>query len=309
MASIFKAVKDEQLNYLIGKVNDKLDTKVDKVTGKQLSTNDFTNALLEKLNGIAAGAEVNQNAFASVVVGDQTIVADAKTDSFAIAGSDNIKVTADNEVVIIELQNMGTAAFKNVGDFDEYGSAAAVLGTDNDTKDTMTVYGVKAALDQAVMDTNSAVIGDPNDTSDKNTIYGAKKYAEEKADAALEEAQKHADKADENVTNALIGTADDTATADTIYGAKKYAEEKAASALEEAQKYANEKTAGLTGAMHFEGFKDEIPTDNTGYEAGDVTITGTIARGRAMPVLFNVAQNCMLPSAARYLVFVLRAWN
>jgi phage minor structural protein len=34
-------------------------TKVDKVTGKGLSTNDFTNALLTKLNGIESGAEVN----------------------------------------------------------------------------------------------------------------------------------------------------------------------------------------------------------------------------------------------------------
>lgn len=33
--------------------------KVDKVTGKGLSTNDFTTALLNKLNGIAAGAQVN----------------------------------------------------------------------------------------------------------------------------------------------------------------------------------------------------------------------------------------------------------
>jgi len=36
-----------------------LNTKVDVVTGKALSENDFTNALLAKLNGIAAGAEVN----------------------------------------------------------------------------------------------------------------------------------------------------------------------------------------------------------------------------------------------------------
>ena len=34
-------------------------SKVDKVTGKGLSTNDFTDALETKLNGIAAGAEVN----------------------------------------------------------------------------------------------------------------------------------------------------------------------------------------------------------------------------------------------------------
>tara|TARA_B100000212_G_scaffold261468_1_gene201350 strand:- start:11621 stop:14065 length:2445 start_codon:yes stop_codon:yes gene_type:complete len=36
-----------------------LDSKVDKVAGKQLSENDFTSALLAKLNGIALGAEVN----------------------------------------------------------------------------------------------------------------------------------------------------------------------------------------------------------------------------------------------------------
>lgn len=36
-----------------------LNNKVDKVTGKGLSTNDFTDALETKLNGIAAGAEVN----------------------------------------------------------------------------------------------------------------------------------------------------------------------------------------------------------------------------------------------------------
>lgn len=32
--------------------------------------------------------------------------------------------------------------------------------------------------------------------------------------------------------------------------------------------------AGLSGAMHFEGVKDSIPTDNTGYESGDVILVG-----------------------------------
>lgn len=40
-------------------VQSALDDKVDKETGKGLSTNDFTNALLTKLNGIEAGAQVN----------------------------------------------------------------------------------------------------------------------------------------------------------------------------------------------------------------------------------------------------------
>lgn len=40
-------------------INTKLDKKVDKVTGKDLSTNDFTNDLKTKLNGIDTGAQVN----------------------------------------------------------------------------------------------------------------------------------------------------------------------------------------------------------------------------------------------------------
>ena len=33
--------------------------------------------------------------------------------------------------------------------------------------------------------------------------------------------------------------------------------------------------AGLTGAMHFVGVKNEVPTDNTGYKAGDVILVGS----------------------------------
>lgn len=40
--------------------NTELDKKVDKVTGKQLSTNDYTTAEKTKLTGIATGAEVNK---------------------------------------------------------------------------------------------------------------------------------------------------------------------------------------------------------------------------------------------------------
>lgn len=51
-----------------------LDGKVDKVTGKGLSTNDFTTALMNKLNGIASGAEVNVNADWNASSGDAQIL-------------------------------------------------------------------------------------------------------------------------------------------------------------------------------------------------------------------------------------------
>lgn len=47
-----------------------------------------------KLNGVATGAEVNQNAFSNVVVGSTTVAADAKTDSLTLAGS-NVTLTPD----------------------------------------------------------------------------------------------------------------------------------------------------------------------------------------------------------------------
>ncbi|MDD5855251.1 MAG: hypothetical protein PUC90_02795 [Prevotella sp.] len=48
-----------------------------------------------KLAGIAAGAEVNQNAFSNVVVGSTTIAADSKTDSLTLVAGSNVTITPD----------------------------------------------------------------------------------------------------------------------------------------------------------------------------------------------------------------------
>jgi hypothetical protein len=48
-----------------------------------------------KLDGIAAGAEVNQNAFANILVGSTTITADGKTDSLELVAGTNIALTPD----------------------------------------------------------------------------------------------------------------------------------------------------------------------------------------------------------------------
>jgi hypothetical protein len=56
-----------------------------------------------KLNGIAGGAEVNQNAFSNVVVGSTTIAADSKTDTLTLTAGSNITLTpnATNDSIII----------------------------------------------------------------------------------------------------------------------------------------------------------------------------------------------------------------
>lgn len=90
------SVNDDSHNHIIGNVDglqDALDAKVDAVDGKGLSTNDFTTALMNKLSGIAEGAEVNQNAFATVKVGTTSLTADAKSDTLTITAGSNITLT------------------------------------------------------------------------------------------------------------------------------------------------------------------------------------------------------------------------
>lgn len=65
--------------------------------------NNFTTTLKNRLEGIAAGAEVNQNAFSNVKVGNSTIAADTKTDTLTLTAGSNITLTPDttNDAVTI----------------------------------------------------------------------------------------------------------------------------------------------------------------------------------------------------------------
>jgi Cu/Ag efflux protein CusF len=76
--------------------------KVDKVTGKQLSTEDYTTTEKNKLSGIAEGAEVNVNADWNASSGDAqilnkptipTAVSDLSNDSGFVIGSGLTKIT------------------------------------------------------------------------------------------------------------------------------------------------------------------------------------------------------------------------
>lgn len=58
-----------------------------------------------KLNGIATGAEVNQNAFSNVKVGSTTVSADSKTDTLELVAGSNVTLTPDatNDKVTIDV--------------------------------------------------------------------------------------------------------------------------------------------------------------------------------------------------------------
>lgn len=55
----------------------------------------MTSADKTKLDTIAEGAEVNQNAFNKVIVGSTTIEADSKTDTLTIIAGNNVTLTPD----------------------------------------------------------------------------------------------------------------------------------------------------------------------------------------------------------------------
>ncbi len=75
------------------------------------STASYTVAEQEKLSGIATGAEVNQNAFGSFVVGDVTIPADTKDTSLALVAGANITIEPDEENKTLTIS--GTTDYTN----------------------------------------------------------------------------------------------------------------------------------------------------------------------------------------------------
>lgn len=85
-----------------------LNAKVDVVTGKALSENDFTNTLLAKLNGIAAGAEVN-----------------VKPDFSATAGAANEILNIPSDITDLSAHNVTELSDVNTAFFT--GSTAAAL--------------------------------------------------------------------------------------------------------------------------------------------------------------------------------------
>jgi hypothetical protein len=164
---------------------DALDSdKVDKVSGKGLSTNDYTTTEKNKLSGIAAGAEVNQNAFSNIKVGTTTVSADAKTDTVEFVGS-NVTITPDatNDKVTFAVAS-GTT------------SAAGIVKLSTSTSSTSTSLAatpsaVKSAYDLA----NTA----------KTNAATAQTTADSASDAAAA-AQSTADTATTNLVNHVGNT-------------------------------------------------------------------------------------------------------
>ena len=87
-------------------------------TATQSSNGYMSNADKKKLDGIASGAEVNQNAFANVKVGSTTIQADSKQDTLTLAAGTNISLVGDanNDKVTIGVTGKVASATKATQD-------------------------------------------------------------------------------------------------------------------------------------------------------------------------------------------------
>lgn len=151
--------------------------KVDKETGKGLSTNDYTTTEKNKLAGIAANAEVNQNAFSNVKVGSATIAADSKTDTLEIVagGATTITPDATNDKLTITSTDQSVTAVENhyapVEDSSAEKDASEGSATQLPTSSTGTLVQVVTGIK---MDAKGHVVGVASKglwSPDNNTTY------------------------------------------------------------------------------------------------------------------------------------------
>jgi hypothetical protein len=113
-----------------------------------------------KLNGIAAGAEVNQNAFSNIAVsGQTTIAADAETDTLTLAAGTNISITTDatNDKITIGVTGITSGAEINQNAFSN-----VKVGTTTISADTKT--------DTLELTAGTAITLTPDATNDKVTV-------------------------------------------------------------------------------------------------------------------------------------------
>ena len=165
-------------------------------TGTTGATNGLmTAADKKKLNGIASGAEVNQNAFSNVKVGSTTVAADTKTDTLEIVAGGATTITADstNDKITISSTDKSVTAAANhytpstdsSAEKDASGGTATQLPTSSTGTLVQVVTGVKMDAKGHVTGVVSKGLWSPNNTySNASLGQGYGTCATEEATAA-----------------------------------------------------------------------------------------------------------------------------
>lgn len=96
-------------------LRDKRITDTDTGIATQSANGLLSSTDKKKLDGIASGAEVNQNAFSNIKIGNTTIAADGKTDTVELTAGNNITLTPDatnDKITIAATDTNTTYTFK-----------------------------------------------------------------------------------------------------------------------------------------------------------------------------------------------------
>lgn len=195
----------------LGELADAIEEKVDRVDGKGLSTEDYTTADKNKLSGISAGAEVNQNTFSKIAVGSTTLSADTKEDILTLVAGNNVTLTPTEgeDKIEISVDNMRyTHPAHSAAENGLYKVAVDQLGHVSEvssvTKDDITALGIPAentTYEIATKQTAGIVklynstgyMSDGTITQGALTIFLDGKEKAGAAEAALEDAKEYTD--------------------------------------------------------------------------------------------------------------------
>lgn len=145
-----------------------LDAKAGKDTATTSAAGLMSATDKSKLDNIAAGAEVNQNAFSNVKVGDVTVAADAKTDTLTIVAGTNVTITPDatNDTITIAAKDTTYNAAST--------TAAGLMSKEDKVKlDGIATGANKYALPTASADTLGGVKVGTNLSIDGNGVLSA----------------------------------------------------------------------------------------------------------------------------------------
>lgn len=121
----------------------KINGKVDAEAGKGLSTNDFTDALKTKLEGVEAGAQVNVQSDWNATTGDAFIK--NKPTLGALAAKDTVARTDLASTLEADLAAVEAKAAANEGLLADIAAVSAPSAMP--TKDTVTLYSLYDAVD------------------------------------------------------------------------------------------------------------------------------------------------------------------
>lgn len=143
------------LLYFWGKIKDKLNNKVDKVSGKGLSTNDYTSTEKSKLAGIAAGA--NKTTIENVLTSTNTATALSAAQGKVLKDLIDTKGTGNGDMTKAVYDTNGNGVVDNSQALE--GHAASYFAKASEITSFITMKDVEGKGYQTASQVNTAITG------------------------------------------------------------------------------------------------------------------------------------------------------